>query len=51
MEVMIPLILSLGAIVLILSLAWGGAAAFGVFYELTSTVLLFFAMMVTLRYW
>jgi len=32
-------------------LAWGGAAVFGVFYELTSSVLLFFAMMVTLRYW
>jgi uncharacterized membrane protein required for colicin V production len=51
MEVTIPLILGLGAIVLILSLAWGGAVAFGVFYELTSSVLLFFAMMVTLRYW
>jgi uncharacterized membrane protein required for colicin V production len=47
----IPVILSLGAIVLILTLAWGGAAVFGVFYELTSSVLLFFAMMVTLRYW
>lgn len=51
METTIPLILSLGAIVLILALAWGGAAVFGVFYELTSSVLLFFAMMVTLRYW
>ena len=47
----IPLILSIGAIVLILMLAWGGAIAFGVFYELTSSILLFFAMMVTLRYW
>jgi hypothetical protein len=51
METMIPLILSLGAIVLILALAWGGAVVFGVFYELSCTVLLFFAMMVTLRYW
>ena len=47
----IPVILSLAAIALILMLAWGGAIAFGVFYELTSSVLLFFAMMVTLRYW
>jgi len=47
----IPVILSLAGIVLILTLAWGGAAVFGVFYELTSSVLLFFAMMVTLRYW
>ena len=47
----VPVILSLAAIALILMLAWGGAIAFGVFYELTSTVLLFFAMMVTLRYW
>ena len=47
----IPVILSLAGIVLILTLAWGGAAVFGVFYELTSAVLLFFAMMVTLRYW
>jgi len=47
----IPLILSIGAMVLILTLAWGGAVVFGVFYELTSAVLLFFAMMVTLRYW
>ena len=37
-------------IVLILSLAWGGVL-FGVFYELTSSLLLFFAMMVSLRYW
>jgi hypothetical protein len=51
METTIPLILSLGAIVLILALAWGGAVVFGVFYELTSSVMLFFAMMVTLRYW
>jgi len=47
----IPVILSIAAILLILSLAWGGAVVFGVFYELTSSVLLFFAMMVTLRYW
>ncbi len=47
----IPLILSIGAMALILTLAWGGAVVFGVFYELTSAVLLFFAMMVTLRYW
>jgi uncharacterized membrane protein required for colicin V production len=47
----IPVILSIAALVLILTLAWGGAAVFGVFYELTSSVLLFFAMMVTLRYW
>jgi uncharacterized membrane protein required for colicin V production len=47
----IPVILSIAAIVLILTLAWGGAVVFGVFYELTSSVLLFFAMMVTLRYW
>ncbi len=47
----IPVILSLAAIAVILMLAWGGAIAFGVFYELTSSVLLFFAMMVTLRYW
>ena len=51
MEETIPIILSIAAILLILSLAWGGAAVFGVFYELTSSVLLFFAMMVTLRYW
>jgi uncharacterized membrane protein required for colicin V production len=51
MAEIIPLILSIGAIVLILTLAWGGAVVFGVFYELTSSVLLFFAMMVTLRYW
>jgi hypothetical protein len=43
-------ILSILAIVLILSLAWGGVL-FGVFYELTSSLLLFFAMMVSLRYW
>lgn len=47
----IPVILSIAAIVLILTLAWGGGMVFGVFYELTSSVLLFFAMMVTLRYW
>jgi uncharacterized membrane protein required for colicin V production len=43
-------ILSIVVIVLILSLAWGGVL-FGVFYELTSSLLLFFAMMVSLRYW
>jgi uncharacterized membrane protein required for colicin V production len=48
---MVEVILSLAAIVLILILAWGGAAVFGLFYELTSSLLLFFAMMVTLRYW
>jgi uncharacterized membrane protein required for colicin V production len=46
----IPVILSVLALVLILTLAWGGTW-FGVFYELTSSLLLFFAMMVTLRYW
>lgn len=46
----IPVILSILALVLILSLAWGGTV-FGVFYELTSSLLLFFAMMVTMRYW
>ena len=48
---MVEVVLSIAAIVLILTLAWGGAIAFGVFYELTSSLLLFFAMMVTLRYW
>jgi len=48
---MFEVILSLAAIVLILVLAWGGAVVFGLFYELTSSLLLFFAMMVTLRYW
>jgi uncharacterized membrane protein required for colicin V production len=43
-------ILSIVAILVILSLARLGVL-FGVFYELTSTVLLFFAMMVSLRYW
>ncbi len=47
---MVEVILSILAIVLILSLAWGGAW-FGVFYELSSSLLLFFAMMVALRYW
>lgn len=46
-----PVILSIAGIVLILTFAWGGAIVFGVFYELTSSLLLFFAMMVTLRYW
>lgn len=47
---MVETILSVFAILLILALAWAGIA-FGVFYELTSTLLLFFAMMITLRYW
>ena len=47
---MVEVILSIAAILLILSLARFGVF-FGVFYELTSTLLLFFAMMVTLRYW
>jgi uncharacterized membrane protein required for colicin V production len=47
---MVEVTLSIAAVVLILSLAWGGIM-FGVFYELTSSLLLFFAMMVTLRYW
>lgn len=48
---MVEFILSIAVIILILILAWGGAIIFGVFYELTSLALLFFAMMVTLRYW
>jgi len=47
---MVEVILSILALALILSLAWGGTW-FGVFYELTSSLLLFFAMMVTMRYW
>ena len=47
---MLEVILSIVAIVLILSLGWGGIL-FGAFYELTSSLLLFFAMMVSLRYW
>ncbi len=47
---MVEVTVSIVALVLILSLAWGGTL-FGVFYELTSSLLLFFAMMVTLRYW
>ncbi|HTS17651.1 MAG TPA: CvpA family protein [Verrucomicrobiae bacterium] len=47
---MVEVTISIAALVLILSLAWGGTV-FGVFYELTSSLLLFFAMMVTLRYW
>ncbi|MGO9245115.1 MAG: CvpA family protein [Verrucomicrobiia bacterium] len=46
----VEVILSILALVLILSLGWGGSM-FGVFYELTSSLLLFFAMMVTMRYW
>ena len=47
---MVEGILSIAAIVLILSSARFGVF-FGVFYEITSTLLLLFAMMVTLRYW
>ena len=47
---MLEVSLSIAAMVLILSSARFGVF-FGVFYELTSTLLLFFAMMVTLRYW
>jgi len=47
---MVEVTISILALVLILSLAWGGTV-FGVFYELTSSLLLFFAMMVTMRYW
>jgi hypothetical protein len=47
---MVEVILSIVALMLILSLAWGGTM-FGAFYELTSSLLLFFAMMVTMRYW
>jgi Colicin V production protein len=47
---MVEVILSIVAIMLILSLAWSGVW-FGVFYELSSSLLLFFAMMVSLRYW
>ncbi|MGD1020611.1 MAG: CvpA family protein [Verrucomicrobiia bacterium] len=46
----VEVILSILALALILSLGWGGTL-FGVFYELTSSLLLFFAMMVTMRYW
>jgi hypothetical protein len=47
---MVETTLSVAAILAILALAWAGIA-FGVFYELTSTLLLFWAMMITLRYW
>jgi uncharacterized membrane protein required for colicin V production len=47
---MVELILSIAAIAVILLFAWGGIL-FGVFYELTSALLLFLAMMVTMRYW
>jgi len=47
---MVEVSVSILALILILSLAWSGTW-FGVFYELTSSLLLFFAMMVTLRYW
>src|SRR5437762_1447685 len=47
---MVEIILSVLAILLILSLARLGAS-FGVFYELTSALLLLLAMMVALRYW
>jgi len=47
---MLELILSIAAILVIVSLARLGAL-FGVFYELTSALLLYLAMMITLRYW
>jgi uncharacterized membrane protein required for colicin V production len=47
---MFEFILSIAAILVILSLARLGTL-FGVFYELTSALLLFVAMMITLRYW
>jgi uncharacterized membrane protein required for colicin V production len=47
---MVETILSVFAILVILALAWAGIV-FGVFYELTSALLLFIAMIVTLRYW
>lgn len=47
---MVETSLSVAAILVILALAWAGIK-FGVFYELTSTLLLFWAMMITLRYW
>jgi uncharacterized membrane protein required for colicin V production len=47
---MFEIVLSVLAILLILGLTRAGMV-FGVFYELTSAVLLFFAMMIALRYW
>jgi len=47
---MLELILSIAGILVILSLARLGTL-FGVFYELTSSLLLFLAMLITLRYW
>ena len=47
---MFEMILSIIALVLVLYLGRMGAS-FGLFYEMTSMLLLFFAMMVTLRYW
>jgi uncharacterized membrane protein required for colicin V production len=47
---MVEIIISALAILLIVALGRFGAQ-FGVFYELTSTLCLFFAMMLTLRYW
>jgi uncharacterized membrane protein required for colicin V production len=47
---MLELILVIAAILMIVSLARLGAL-FGVFYELTSALLLFLAMIITLRYW
>ena len=47
---MLEVSLTIAAILLILSSARFGVF-FGVFYEMTSALLLFFAMMVTLRYW
>ena len=47
---MVEITLSILAVLLILALAWIGPDL-GVFYELTTTLLLFLAMMVALRYW
>jgi uncharacterized membrane protein required for colicin V production len=47
---MVEIILSVAAILVIISLARMGIL-FGVFYELTSALLLVLAMMITLRYW
>ena len=47
---MVETYLSIVALVLIVGMARIGML-FGVFYELTSTLLLFLAMMITLRYW
>lgn len=47
---MAELLISIVCLLLILYLGRTGAM-FGMFFEMTSSVLLFFAMMVTLRYW